>query len=155
MLLLNVFLAITWAAVTGVMSASNLLTGFILGYGVLWIVGRSTGQAVYFAKVGQVVRFVLQFLRELLVAGLRVAVDIVTPRHLMKPAILAIPVKSTSDAETTMLANVITLTPGSLILDVSPDGKTLYVHAMYARDVEAARREITDGLGQRVHEVFS
>lgn len=154
MLMLNVLLALAWAAVTGQMSATNLLAGFVVGYAVLWLVSRVAGRSGYFARVGQVVRFTLHFVWELLIATLRVAVDIVTPQHLMKPAILAIPLDSKSPAETTLLANVITLTPGTLSLDVSPDGKTLYVHAMYARDVEAARRAIEQGFGRRVHEVF-
>ena len=154
MLILNMFLAVSWAAITGRMSVTNLLAGFVVGYGVLWLVSRPTGRTKYFAKVGQVVRFALVFVWELLVATLRVAIDIVTPRHLMKPAILAIPLECRSHAETTMLANVITLTPGTLSLDVAPDGKTLYVHAMYASDVERARRAIEQGLGRRVREVF-
>jgi multicomponent Na+:H+ antiporter subunit E len=154
MLTLNIFLAITWAAVSGELTVSNLLVGFLIGYGVLWLVSRPLGQTKYFAKVGQVTRFTAYFLWEMLVATLRVAIDIVTPQHLMRPAILAIPVSSESEAETTMLANVVTLTPGTLSLDVSPDGKTLYVHVMYAEDVEAVRQGIQDGFGQKVHEVF-
>ena len=154
MLILNLFLALAWGAITGQMSVANLACGFVIGYGGLWLVSPSTVRSGYFAKVRQIVRFALHFIWELLIANVRVAVDIVTPRHLMKPAILAIPVNSRSPAETTMLANVITLTPGTLSLDVSEDGKTLYVHAMYAKDVEAARRAIEEGFGCRVHEVF-
>jgi len=154
MLLLNILLALSWAAITGQMTLSNLTAGFVFGYIILWIVARSAETTQYFTKVGQIVRFTLQFLWELLVATLRVAIDIVTPKHLMKPAILAIPVASESAAETTMLANVITLTPGTLSLDVSEDGSVIYVHAMYAEDVEETRESISGGLGQRVREVF-
>lgn len=154
MLLLNLFLALAWAAITGQMSVSNLLIGFGVGYAILWLIRPHGNRTTYFAKVGQVLRFTVFFLWELLVATLRVAIDIVTPRHLMKPAILAIPVRTKSASETTMLANTITLTPGTLCLDVSPDGQTLYVHAMYARDVGAARRSIQEGFGRRVHEIF-
>ena len=154
MFLLNVFLAITWAALTSEMTLANFSGGFAVGYVILWFVGRATGNTRYAGKVVQVLRFALRFLWELLVATLRVAIDIVTPKHLMKPAILAIPVKSSSVAEATMLANVITLTPGTLSLDVSPDGSVIYVHAMYVDDAEATRQSIQYGLGQRVHEVF-
>ena len=155
MLMLNLLLAIAWAAVTGLMTMTNLLAGFAIGYGVLWIASRATGDSTYFSKVGKVIHFALYFLWELVVATLRVAVYIVTPKHRMKPAILAIPVHGRSAEETTLLANVITLTPGSLSLDVSPDGNTLFVHVMYADDFEETRRQIETGLGQRVHEVFT
>jgi multicomponent Na+:H+ antiporter subunit E len=153
-LLLNVFLAIAWAALAGRMTLSHLAEGAVIGYAVLWMVSRLAGPTKYFTKVGRVCRLAVCFVWELLVATLRVAIDIATPRHLMRPAILAIPIDSRSAAEITTLANVITLTPGTLSLDISPDGETLYVHAMYAADVEAARRAIQEGLGHQVREVF-
>ena len=155
MLLLNVCLAIAWAAVTGDMTISNLAVGFILTYVILAVIYKPTGRTNYFSKVGQVARFGVFFAWELLIATLRVAADIATPRHRMKPAILAIPIDTRSPGETTMLANAITLTPGTLALDVSSDGKTLYVHAMYAADVESARLAIQQGFGRRVREVFA
>ncbi len=154
MLVLNVFLAIAWAAISGQITVSNLLVGFLIGYVVLWFVSRSIWPSNYFRKFWQVIHFALFFLRELFVANLKVAIDIVTPRHLMKPAVLAIPIETRSAGETTTLANAVTLTPGTLSLDVSPDGKTLYVHVMYAEDTEAARRAIQEGMGRRVREVF-
>ena len=154
MLVLNVFLALSWAALTGEITAVNLIAGFIIAYGVLWLIHLPAEHLRYFSKVGQIARFALYFLWELLVACVKVASDIVTPQHLIKPAILAIPIDGKSDGEITMLANVITLTPGTLSLDVSADGKTLYVHVMYARDVEAARKAIQDGFAKSVREVF-
>ena len=154
MLLLNVFLALAWAAITGVLTVSNLMVGFIVGYAVLWFVHWPRTESPYFDKVGQVTRFAIFFFWELILATLRVALDIVTPRHLMKPAILAIPVNSKSDVQTTTLANVITLTPGSLSLNVSDDGRTLYVHVMYVDDVEETRQAIRNGFGKRVEEIF-
>ncbi|REJ66355.1 MAG: Na+/H+ antiporter subunit E [Planctomycetota bacterium] len=155
MLVLNMLLALAWAAVTGELSVQSLGAGFVVGYFVLWLVTRSLGESRYFAKAWRILLFALHFSWELLVAALRVAVDVVTPRHLIKPAILAIPVETSSAAETTTLANAITLTPGTLAIDISEDGKTMYVHAMYAKDVDSARRAIQQGLGKRVHEVFA
>lgn len=154
MLVMNMFLALVWAAVTGEVTMPNLVAGFVLGYGILWIASRSGGPHRYFERVGTIVTFTLFFLKELFLATIRVAVDIATPWHLMKPAILAVPCDAESATEITTLANVITLTPGTLVLDVSPDGKTLYVHAMYADDLEGVRRDIRQGLGRRVREVF-
>ena len=138
MLMLNVLLALAWAAVTGKMSAGNLVVGFAVGYIVLWMFSRIAGGSGYFANVVHIIRFALYFLWELLVATLRVAVDI----------------EGRSPAEVTLLANAITLTPGTLSLDVSPDAKSLYVHVMYASDVEESRREIQEGFGRRVQEMF-
>ena len=57
-------------------------------------------------------------------------------------------------ADLTMLANLLTLTPGSLSLDVSEDRKTLFVHAMYIEDADQFRREVKEGLERRVLELM-
>jgi multicomponent Na+:H+ antiporter subunit E len=105
-------------------------------------------------KVGQVVRFLLVFLKELMVASIRVAYDVVTPTYYMRPGIIAIPLDAKTDLEITLLANVISLTPGTLSLDVSEDRKTLYIHAMFIDNENDLRREIKDGLEKRLLEVM-
>ena len=54
----------------------------------------------------------------------------------------------------TFLANSITLTPGTLGLDVSEDRKTLYVHSMWVDDPDEVRREIKQGFERRVLELM-
>jgi multicomponent Na+:H+ antiporter subunit E len=72
------------------------------------------------------------------------------------PGVVAIPLDARTDAEITMLANLITLTPGSVSLDLSDDKRFLYVHAMYidGGDVEAYRRSVKEGLERRVLELL-
>ena len=62
------------------------------------------------------------------------------------------PLDLKSDAGITVLANLITLTPGTLSLDVSPDRKTLFVHALHVEDPDAFRREVKEGFERRVKE---
>ena len=72
------------------------------------------------------------------------------------PGVVAIPLDARTDAEITLLANLITLTPGSVSLDLSEDRRVLYVHAMYidGGDVEAYRRSVKEGLERRVLELL-
>jgi multicomponent Na+:H+ antiporter subunit E len=56
------------------------------------------------------------------------------------------PLVEMSDAERVTLASLITLTPGTLSLDFSPDRQTLYVHGMFVDDADALRRELKDGM---------
>ena len=72
----------------------------------------------------------------------------------MRPGVVAIPLDAETDAEITLLANLITLTPGTLSLDVSDDRRVLYIHAMYVDDVEELRRSIKDGFEKRVMELL-
>lgn len=156
MLLLNILLAFAWAALTGEFTPANLIFGFILGYAALWVTQRRRGRAAptYFLKGRQVVGFSLFFAWELIKANLRVAYDVLTPHPRMTPGILAIPLDAETDAEITFFANLITLTPGTLSLDVSTDRRVLYIHAMYIEDKETFRKEIKDGLERRLLEVL-
>jgi multicomponent Na+:H+ antiporter subunit E len=154
MLLLNVLLALAWVALTGQFTPANLGVGFVLGYLMVWLVQSPTGSSGYFAKVHQVVGFAAFFLWELIQANLRVAHDVLTPRHHMRPGVIAIPLDAHTDVEITLLANLITLTPGTLSLDVSADRRVLYVHIMYVDDIEQARRDLKAGFERRVREVL-
>ena len=79
-----------------------------------------------------------------------------TPESYVCPGVVAIPLDARTDAEITLLANLITLTPGSVSLDLSDDRRLLYVHAMYidGEDVEAYRRSVKEGLERRVLELL-
>jgi multicomponent Na+:H+ antiporter subunit E len=94
------------------------------------------------------------FLYELVVSSLKVAWDVITPRHHARPGILAVPLDVRSDTAIMALANLVSLTPGSLSLDVSSDRRTLYVHGMFIDDAEGARAEIKEKMERRVKEVF-
>lgn len=152
--LLNVLLALAWMSLTGELSVSNFFFGFILSYGLLWLWRGTLGSSSYFSKVFRFIGFILYFLTELLIANIRVAIEVLTPTLRIKPAIVAIPLSLESDAEITLLANLITLTPGTLSLDVSDDKKTLYVHTMYMNDPESFRRSIKEGFEKRVRGLF-
>ena len=150
----NLALALLWAAVMGSIDPANLVTGFVFAYLVLWLVRPALGETSYFRKAPQALGFALFFVKELVLSNVRVALDVVTPGSRRRPAIVAVPLDVTSDEEITMLANVVTLTPGTLSLDVSPDRRTLYVHGMFVDDPEAFRRDIKDGFERRVRELL-
>jgi multicomponent Na+:H+ antiporter subunit E len=149
-LVLNIGLALAWTALTGQYNPANLVIGAILGYGALFVSRRAIGPSSYFVKVRQVFTFVGFFFWELVSANLRVAFDVLTPGFAMRPRIVAVPLDARTDAEITALSYLISLTPGSLSLDVSSDRRVLFVHAMYAQDADACRREIKEGLERRL-----
>jgi len=80
---------------------------------------------------------ILLFARELILSALKVAWMVVQPKIRIRPAIIAYPLTVTTDAQITLLANMITLTPGTLSVDVSADRKTLYVHSIDMETKEA------------------
>ena len=152
-LLWNVVLAFFWAMATGDLSIPSLVTGFLIGFAVLFAGRRVIGSQIYTDKAGKLFLLIIHFLRDLVVANLKVAYDVVTPTHHMRPGVLAIPLDCTTDGEITLLANMITLTPGTLALDVSEDRRTLYIHSTYTPDAELMRNSIKNGVERRILEV--
>lgn len=139
----NILLALIWIAVSGDFSGSGLLSGFVLGYIILGITLREVPAfAAYVRRVPKIILFVGYFLRELFKSNLRVAWDVVTPTHYMKPGVIAVPLDAKTDGEIALVANLISLTPGTLTLDVSSDRRVLYIHVMYLDDLEQVRADI-------------
>jgi multicomponent Na+:H+ antiporter subunit E len=152
----NIFLSLVWMALTGTFTFANFVVGFAISSLALRLIDspREVTFIVYFSRFFRFSGLFFFFLWELLLANLRVAYEVLTPGYQMRAAIIAIPLDAKSDLEITVLANLITLTPGTLSLDVSPDRKTLYIHAMHVQDVERFRNDIKARLERRVMEVF-
>ncbi len=91
---------------------------------------------------------------ELIRANIRVAIDVLRPRLVIRPAVLAIPLDITRDGEILLLSMLINITPGSVTIDLSSDRRTLYVHVMHVTDPDESRREIKDGFERRVKLLF-
>jgi len=156
LLFINILLAFLWSALTGQFTLGNLTTGFILGYGVLYLLRGVFGGGQYFHKIGQTFRITTYFLWELLIANLRVARDVLRPGPLrIKPRVIAIPIEVKGDMPLLLLADMVSLTPGTLLLDISDDRKTMFLHHIDAPDEEQLKREIKQGFERQVIHLFS
>jgi multicomponent Na+:H+ antiporter subunit E len=98
--------------------------------------------------------FIVYYLKELVLSSLYVAYDIMTPKDLMKPGIVEVPIDLKTDTAIIALANLISMTPGSLTVDMSPDKKKLYIHAMYLHDKEKFIRKTKSELEERIRLIF-
>ncbi|EJT06957.1 Na+/H+ antiporter subunit E [Rhizobium sp. CCGE 510] len=152
--LFNLLLAIAWVAVTGSASLHNLVFGFLLGALALAIIREPFGGTGYLRRARLVLSLAALFLKELSLSAWRVTLTILSPDMKLKPGIFAFPLTVTSDFEITLLANLITLTPGTLSVDVSSDRRTLYVHALDCSDPETTKRDIANGFERKIMEAF-
>ncbi|MFU8842592.1 MAG: Na+/H+ antiporter subunit E [Bacteroidales bacterium] len=154
-LILNIFLALIWLALTMKFTLINIFFGFAAGYIVLLIISRNKNEKKYFSRLPRAVAYITLFSKEVIKGSLKIGADIITPRHNMHPAIMAVPLDAKTDIEITLLANSITLTPGTTSLAVSHDRKTLYVYNVYAdKDIEKSIAEIKNGLEKKLLEVL-
>ena len=140
-----------WTAVQGTFTLANFLVGFALGYAVLRLLRPLVGDAGYDARLWHQVALVGFFLKELVKSSVRVAWEVITPGHDMYAGILAVPLDLKSDLGITLLANLISLTPGTLSLDISDDRKYLFIHAMYIdKSPEEDVQNIKDTFERRI-----
>ena len=148
------FLVFAWVAVTGEVTVGNLLEGAVLAGLLVLLLRIPVRRRVRLEQVPKALGLLLYFLKEIVLSNAAVARSLLSPVSSLSPGIVAVPLDLKSDAGITVLANLVTLTPGTLSLDVSPDRTTLYVHALHVEDPEAFRREVKEGFERRVKEVF-
>ncbi len=86
------------------------------------------------ARIYHALHFLVFFTRELVIANFRVAWEIVTPGLRLSPAIVRVPIACRTDWETMLLANAVTMTPGTLSLEVDTTDGALFVHSLYVTD---------------------
>lgn len=153
-LLVHVSLILTWLLLTGSLSLANILLAVVLGYLMLALAVVRGEERSYVHRLPAAVSLLGYFLVELAKANAQVAWEIIDPRHTMKPGVVAVPLDLQNPFAITLLANLITLTPGTLTMEVSEDRSTLYVHGMYVSDPDSFRKEIKRGFERRVKEVF-
>ncbi|PWV81703.1 MULTISPECIES: Na+/H+ antiporter subunit E [Halomonas] len=150
----NLLLALAWVVLSGDFTGLNLVVGLVFGYIALVLIEPQVEALQgYPARIPRILGFIGFFIKELLMANLKVAFDILTPPWHMKPGVIAMPLEARTELEITMVANLISLTPGTLSLDVSDDRKVLYIHAMFLDDEEELRRNLKE-MEYRALELF-
>ncbi len=142
-LLVAGWLIVVWVALWGNVSAANLISGAVVAV-VLFSVFplRPTTSPGRFRPLWSL-RFLVYFVVKLVEASAVVAWEVVTPRNRINEGIVAVPVTGASDVLVSLVANVISLTPGTLTIEVGTDPHILYVHVLHLHDIDAVRRDVT------------
>jgi len=147
--ILNLFFALSWMLINASFTSADFLIGFVLGYVSIWIT-QPLGRTSYFRTFSAFISLTLSFLWELIVSVLRVTYDVITPTPYSDPDIVYVPLDAKSDLEITLLANMVSLTPGTLSLNVSEDKNSLIVHAMFAPDHQSVIDSIKERLEKKL-----
>jgi multicomponent Na+:H+ antiporter subunit E len=150
-------LALVWAAITGNFTAPNLALGAGVGAVTALVLRNWLARPLALRRLRRITSLAVLFLWELIVSAVRVASIVVRPnlKASLRPAIIAFPLTVKSDAEITLLANLITLTPGTLSVDVADDRSVLYVHVLDLVSRDQLVAEIAGGFERKVQEVFA
>ncbi|AIQ42862.1 Na+/H+ antiporter subunit E [Paenibacillus sp. FSL R7-0297] len=153
--LLNLLIAFLWMAINNNGSGSSFIVGYVLGIILLLILTKSLARTrpFYLIRIWAILKLLLIFARELTVSNFVVIGHIIRPKLAIRPGIFAYETALTSAWEVTLLSCLICLTPGTLTLDVSKDGKTLYIHAIDIKDAELLVTQIRGTFEQAIMEV--
>lgn len=149
-------LAFVWATITGGFTVLNILLGVLVALVAVFPLRDRMATPVYVRRLLRILSLIGLFIRELLLSAIRVAILVLTP-HLnahLRPGIIAFPLTAKSNAEITLLANLITLTPGTLSVDVSEDRTKLYIHAISVKDREKLIADIAGGFESKIMRLF-
>ena len=155
---INLLLAFSWLVLTGEFTPANFAIGFGISYlALLWAdraTPADTPMSLYLRRVRKIISLLFYFLWTIVVANFRMAKAVLWPLSHLKPAIVAVPLDLNSPIGITLLANWITLTPGTLSLEVAEDNNTIYIHTYQCTDVDAFRNEIKDNFERRIKELI-
>lgn len=167
MLSLNLILAVAWMVLNNSYTLADLVVGLLFSFLVLRVSWRIFSDEPFSFRryfrpsTPRPLRQLLLWLRffgfgfvEIVKSSVAVARAVLAPQLSIRPGIVAIPLDLKSDEGITTLANLITLTPGTVSLDVSSDRKTLYIHAFEVGDAEALRRDTKAVFERRVQELW-
>lgn len=152
--LMNLLLTFIWVALTGSMYYTNFLFGFLLGFFILWVMNRNNTDQRYFYRVPKTISFLLFLLYEMVIANIQVAYDVITPKYFFKPGIIRYPLNASTDLEINLLSTIISMTPGTLILDISEDKKSLFIHVMYLKDREQFVTQMKNGFEKKLLQIL-
>jgi multicomponent Na+:H+ antiporter subunit E len=144
-LLLNLFIAFLWMLLMDEdeLRFSTFFAGFLVGIGIIFFMHRFFGTRFYLRRLYSAIKLLFIFISELTQSSILVLKQILSPKLKIKPGIFKYETVLKSDVEVTMLSLLLTLTPGSVVMEVMPEGNIIYVHAM---DVENERDAILSQL---------
>lgn len=135
-------LALLWMALWEDLSWANVIGGVLVGGFVTWRVPhRITGYYHGFRPLA-FLRLSGHFIVNLVQSSLEVAWEVVTPTNRINAAVVAVRLQSPSPWLNTIVANMNSLTPGTLTLELEKNTRTLFVHVLHLDTIAAGRAEI-------------
>lgn len=142
----NLALAVVWMSLLESFTWRDFIVGFLVGTAITLLLRRAADSW----PAGLPVRcplalavLLVVFVRELVVANIAILRLVLSSRP-PRPGMVALPLKVREDAQIALLANLITLTPGTLSVEVAPARDYLYVHTLDIENPEEVKAGIKE-----------
>jgi multicomponent K+:H+ antiporter subunit E len=145
---LTALLLVAWLWLNNSLHPGHLVLGLALGLAIPFFTRRFWPEPIPIRRPLRLLQYLLIVLYDVIVANLQVAVLILGPSSRWRPAFVRVPLELRTDFAITVLASTVTLTPGTVSVDLEdgPDGRReLVVHALRCTD----ERELVESIRQR------
>lgn len=152
-ILVNIVLAVSWMFLQNSYTLISFIYGYMIGVFILFILRRFLIFDFYLQRVWAIIKLLTLFIVELIKANIDVIKVVLSPKLTNQPGIVAVTTKLESDFEITLLAALISLTPGTVSMDFSEDSKTIYIHALHVPDKEEMIEQIHNSFERAIMEV--
>jgi len=143
-LLVNLSVALLWMFLQDQWSILSFFSGYLVGVFIVFSMRRFFPTRFYLLSLLAISKLLLVFIQELISSSVLVVKQVIRPKINITPGIFKLETELEGDLEVTLLSLLITLTPGSVVMEVSPEGNVLYIHAM---DVEQSKDALLSQLG--------
>lgn len=153
--LLSLVLLLLWLLLNNSASPGHLVLGGLLAILIPLFTRRFWPEPATVRRPGLALRLAGIVLWDILVANLRVALLIVGPRQHIRPQFVWVPLDTQGEVAVTVLASVVSLTPGTVSADLDPDRRHLLVHALSEEDAAALVRQIKTRYEAPIKEIFA
>lgn len=152
-IIINLIIAIMWMFLSESYTLASFIAGYIWGILLVLLLNRFIPGRFYGIRVVKIVKLLLLFVKELFLSNLGILKLVYTPKPEIEPGIFALPLEVKSNWEITILAHLISLTPGTLSVAVSDENDILYIHAMDIDEVDKSVKEIKESFERAILEV--
>lgn len=150
---MNLLIAFMWMFLGESYSIAGFVTGYIVGIVLLFLLRRFLKGPFYLWRAYKILVLALIFIKELILSNFEITKLVYARRLNINPGIFTLETELETDWEITLLATLITLTPGTVTMAVSPDKKELYIHAMDIVDMKDAVHAIKNSFEKHIMEV--
>ncbi|CAM3312426.1 Na+/H+ antiporter subunit E [Nosocomiicoccus ampullae] len=151
--LLNFLLAFLWAFMNNSFTLSTLIMGYLMGLIAISILRNFLPGTFYLIRVWRVIKLFFVFIYELLVANIEVVKIVLQPKIDVHPGFYAYPCDLQKEWEVVLLSSLITLTPGTVVVAISDDFRTLYIHGVNLVDADDEIASIKNSFERLIKEV--
>lgn len=155
--LLSLLLAVCWLWLNNTLAPGHALIGAVLGVGIPYFTRRFWPEPLVIRRPLRVVEYAAVVLYDIVVANLEVAAIILGPLSRLRPAFVRVPLDIRTDFAVTVLASTVTLTPGTVSVEIEDDaagGRVLVVHALRCLDPAGMARTIKQRYERRLKEIL-